>query len=324
MRHSTIFLTMLILTGIASAETKTVEVKIKNKPTQQSVESEYKRAIGLAHDDKHDEALAILGPLTTQHPDNYPIRRDYVVISSWNGNCDESLKKYQSIKHRSNKESYLVVAVSECMAKTRHHDEAISLLQEGKKNHPKDEDIKSSYESLLKDIELDKKPELELSAGTNESDAGNRENFFSARYSHQIADATRAFVRYFTTRADDDDFATADLNRLGVGVMHWFNPKWYGEQEFSKEIKHGGDAGSTTTIIHYPTSLWELRGQFASFTEDVPLRAKELDIDADRLTLGPTITAKITNGSGLAPIQSMIFQTATIAIVSIPQSVMGI
>ena len=288
MRYCTIILLLLLCvqTGIASAETKTVEVKNKEQQSsaQSSVDSEHKRAVALAHDDKHDAALAILKPLTNKHPDNYPVRRDFVVISVWKGNCDQALEYFQSIKHRSNKEPYLVTAVSECMANTRQHDEAISLLQEGKKNHPEDEDIKSHYSSLLKDIEIDRKPELQLSAGTNESDAGNRENFFTARYSHQIARATRAFVRYFTTEADDDDFDTADLNRLGIGVMHWFNPKWYGEQEFSKEIRHGGDSGSTTTIIHYPNSLWDLSGQFATFTEDVPLRAKELDIDSDRLT----------------------------------------
>lgn len=268
-------------TGIASAETKPTT---KTIPAE-AVDAQYKRAIELSHNDKHSEALAILGPLTTQYPENYPIRRDYVVIAAWKGDCDESLEKYQAIKNRSNKEPYLVTAVSECMAKTRYHDEALGLLQEGKKNHPDDKDIQANYDYLVKAIDLDKKPQLDLSAGTNESDAGNREYFFSAKYSHQIADATRAFVRYFTTAAEDKEFDTEGLNRIGIGIMHWFNPKWYGEQEFSKEIKHGGDTGSTTTIIHHPTSLWELRGQYASFTEDVPLRAKELNIDADRLTL---------------------------------------
>jgi len=283
-RHSTIFLVVLnlLLMGIASAETKTNDPK----PIPPSaVEEQYKRAIDLSHNDKHSEALAILRPLTEQYPDNYPVRRDYVVIASWHGDCDESLKKYQTIKNRSDKEPYLVTAVSECMAKTRNHDDALALLEEGKKNHPDDKDIQANYEYLVKSIELDRKPQLDLSAGVNESDAGNREYFFSAKYSRQIANATRAFVRYYTTDADDNEFDTADLNRIGFGLMHWFNPKWYGEQEFSKEIKHGGDTGSTTTLIHYPTSLWELRGQYASFTEDVPLRAKAQDIDSDRLTL---------------------------------------
>jgi len=284
-RYGAIFLVVLLplSMGIASAETQSTEDTKKIPAT--SVDEQYKRAIELSHNDQHKEALAILRPLTEQYPDNYAVRRDYVVISSWYGDCDESLKKYDSIKHRSNKEPYLITAVSECMAKNRYHDEALALLQEGKKTHPDDKDIQANYDYLVKSIDMDRKPLLELSAGTNESDAGNREYFFSAKYSHPIAKATRAFVRYFTTDADDHEFDTADLNRVGAGVMHWFNPQWYGEQEFSKEIKHGGDAGSTTTIKFYPTSLWELRGQYASFTEDVPLRAKALDIDSDRLTL---------------------------------------
>ena len=284
MRSGTIFLVviMLLSTGIATAETKNTETK---KIPESEVESLYKRAIDLAHDDKHDAALKILKPVTIQYPDKYPIRRDYVVISAWKGDCDESLDKFQSIKDRANKEPYLITAVSECMAKNRYHDEALALLSEGKKNHPDDKDIKSNYDYLVKSIELDRKPEIELSAGTNESDAGNREYFFSAKYSHQLTNKTRGFVRYFTTAADDDEFDTEDLNRLGVGLMHWFEPKWYGELELSTEIKHSSNSGVTATVIHYPTSLWELRAQHATYTEDVPLRAKEIGVEAERTTL---------------------------------------
>ena len=291
MRNGAIFLVVLLplSMGIATGETRTTETK---KIPQSAVDAQYKRAIDLSHNDKHDEALAILGPLTTQYPDNYPIRRDYVVISAWNGDCDNALKFYQSIEERANKEPYLVTAVSECMAKNRYHDEALALLKEGKKNHPKDKDIKSSHDYLVKSIDLDRKPELELSAGTNESDAGNREYFISAKYSHQIINSTRGFVRYYTTSADDDEFDPEDLNRLGVGLMHWIHPKWYGELEFSKEIKHGGDSGVMGTIIHYPTSLWELRAQHATYTEDVPLRAKEIGVDADRTTLAADYHSK--------------------------------
>ena len=65
--------------------------------------------------------------------------------------------------------------------------------------------------------------------------------------------------------------------------MYWFNPKWYLEQEFSFDVVDSGNAGSTTTLIYYPTSLWEVSGQYASYTEDVPLRAKAIGVDSDRL-----------------------------------------
>ena len=69
-----------------------------------SLESEHQRAIEIAHNDDHDGALVILGNLLNSHPDNYPVRRDYVVIASWKGDCDDALEKYQPIKDHPNKE----------------------------------------------------------------------------------------------------------------------------------------------------------------------------------------------------------------------------
>lgn len=256
---------------------------------QSTLEAQHQRAIDLSHNDENRAALAILGPLLVKHPDNYAVRRDFVVISAWDGDCDNSLRAYEPIRQHPDqypeKEAYLVTAVAECMAAMRRGDEALALLKEGAKRHPGDQDIQQSRKTLLDDIALQRKSELQISAGSLKSDADNRENFFSVRYSQQLANATRGFVRYFTTRAQDPVFETGDLNRLGVGIMHWLNPKWYVEQEFSKEIKHGGDFGSTTTLIHYPRSLWELRAQYASFAEDIPLRAKAIGVDSDRLTL---------------------------------------
>jgi hypothetical protein len=282
-RFSTIFALAFVLLSLF-AQYALAQDKAAN---QASLEAEHKRAIDLAHDDKHAEALAILRPLLVRHPDYYPVRRDYIVVSAWHGDCDNALKAYEPIRNRPNKESYLIIPVAECMASLRRTDEATALLQEGRDADPGNEDIQQAQQSLQNDIALDRKAEIQVSAGTSESDAGNRENFISLRYSRQLLEATRWFVRYLRTWAQDDDFATGDLKRVGVGVMHWFDPKWYLEQEFADELGDWGDEfGSTTTLVHYPHSLWEIRAQYASFAEDIPLRAKAIDVDASRFSFG--------------------------------------
>ena len=280
MRFSTILLALILpfLTQHALAQ----EQKVAEK---NSLESEHQRAIKLAHDDQLDAALVILKNLLTSHPDHYAIRRDFVVISGWNGNCDAAVKEFQPIKNRPNKEDYLIAAVAQCMSNTRRNDEALALLREGTQAYPENEEIKSQYKSLLNDIVIDRKPELNLRAGTGQSDAGNQDYFFEAKYSQQFAPAARWFARYFTTFADDPEFDTGDIHRGGAGIMYWFNPQWYLEQEFSIELDGFEDTGSTTTLIFYPTSLLELFAQYASYAEDVPLRAKALGIDSDRFTL---------------------------------------
>ncbi|WP_455206856.1 hypothetical protein [Kaarinaea lacus] len=278
MRFSTILLA-LILPFLMKHALAQQGVAQKN-----SVESEHQRAIELAHEDQHDAALVILKDLLSSYPENYPIRRDYVVVSGWKGDCDKALKEFEPIKNHPNKEDYLISAIAECMINARQTDEALAILREGNQTYPQNEDIKQRYKSLLNDIVIERKPELNIRAGTGQSDAGNQDYFFEAKYSQQFAPSARWFARYFTTFADDPEFDTGDLNRLGAGIMYWINPKWYLEQEFSTEIVDGGDNGSTTTLIYHPTFLWEVLAQYASFAEDVPLRAKALGIDSDRLT----------------------------------------
>jgi len=248
-------------------------------------EAEHQRAVELAQHDQHDAALAILSKLMTAHPDNYPIRRDYVVVLAWKGDCDESIRQYEPIKTRSDQEPYLVSAVAECLAKLRNTDEALTLLDKNLKAHPDDEDLKASYASLREQTDLNNRPLLEVTVGTDQSDAGIRERYANIRYSQYLAPATRWFARYYTANADDKDFATGDLHRLGLGIMYWINPQWYFEQEFSAEIINSDKAGSTSTLIYYPTSLWEIRGQYATFAEDISLRANAQDIYADKFTL---------------------------------------
>ena len=254
--------------------------------TNSAWEAEHQRAVELAHNDQHDAALAILAKLMAAHPDNYPLRRDYVVVAAWKGDCDEAIKQYQPIKSRPDLESYLVVSVAECMNNLRYTDEAVSLVSKSLKNHPDDEDLKNSYQTLQHKIEMDKRAMIEASIGTNQSDAGIRETTASIRYSQYLAPSARWFARYFQATAHDKDFDTGDLNRMGLGIMYWINPKWYFEQEFSAEIVDNDRSGSTSTLIFYPTGLWQVRAQYATFAEDISLRANALDIYADHFLLG--------------------------------------
>jgi len=255
-------------------------------PANPAWEAEHQHAVDLAHNDQHDAALAILAKLMAAHPDNYPLRRDYVVVAAWKGDCDEAVKQYQPIKSRPDQESYLVVAIAECLNNLRHTDEAVNLVNNNLKNHPGDEELKNSAQSLQHKIELDKRPVIEAAVGTNQSDAGIRETTASVRYSQYFAPSTRWFARYFHANAHDKDFDTGELNRLGVGIMYWINPQWYFEQEFSAEIIDNDKAGSTSTLIFYPSSLWQVRAQYATFAEDISLRANALDIHADHFLLG--------------------------------------
>ena len=147
MRSSLIYLAVLLFAVSFNAWAQT------DDPTTTAWEAEHQRAVDLAHNDQHDAALAILAKLMAAHPDNYPLRRDYVVVAAWKGDCDEAIKQYQPIKSRPDHETYLVVAIAECLNNLRHTDEAVNLVDNSLKNHPDDEDLKNSYQSLQHKIE---------------------------------------------------------------------------------------------------------------------------------------------------------------------------
>ena len=190
MRFSTILLALILpfLMKHALAEQEMAQ--------QKSLESEHKRAVDLAREDQHDESLAILEGLLMEHPDFYAARRDYAVIASWKGDCDKSLEKYQPIQNRPDKEDYLIIPVAECMIQAGRTDEALALLREGSKQHPDNEDIKIIYQTLLNDLVIERKPGLSITAGIDQSDAGNQENLLNILYSHQLTSDTRWFARH--------------------------------------------------------------------------------------------------------------------------------
>lgn len=248
-------------------------------------EAEHERGVNLARQGKLDEGLNILQRLIDQHPDDYSLQRDYVIIATWKGRCDIALERYQKIHHYDRQEPYLIVPVSECLADRKSYKSAIALLRKGRQWWPDDEDVKNTLNSVLADSKRDSMSEVEVAVSTNESDQGSREWLFQTQYSKQLFDRTRVHLRYLTVRATDSQFDTGDLNRIGLGVRYGLNPFMTVGQEFSFDAKRGDRFGSNTLAVFTPSDLWLINMEYASFAEDISLRATAQDIKASRLTV---------------------------------------
>lgn len=248
-------------------------------------EAKHQQAVELARADQTEKGLAMLEALLAEQPNNYPVRRDYVIVLSWAGDCDAALEQYEIVRHRPVLDAYLYPPVSECFAALRDHDAALALLDEGMKAHPDDEDIKNTFAELQAEIKRESRPDYSVTAGTAESDAGIREWFMSARYSDEINSKARWYVRYFASQADDSEFATGDLSRLSVGVRYWLDPQWLLDQSFTRELDQDKQNGSQTGLTYFPNSRTQISAEYANNAEDVPLRAKAQGISVDRTVL---------------------------------------
>jgi tetratricopeptide (TPR) repeat protein len=249
------------------------------------INSQQEKGVQLGREGKYQEGLAILQKILDKNPGNYAVRRDFVVIATWAGDCDLALKNYEKIKQAKHQEGYLIAAVSDCLNEQNRPEQAIALLEKGAKQSPDDDDIKQKLTELKKEHKLNTAKSLRVSLSNNNSDQGNQEWLFETRYSQQVLKDTRAYARLLVARADDPKFATGDLNRLGVGAIHHLNYKLSFDVELSTDVQSSGEEGITGTVLYQPHYLWELGAQHASFAEDLPLRAKAADVSSNRTSL---------------------------------------
>jgi tetratricopeptide (TPR) repeat protein len=240
------------------------------------------KGVKTAREGNHREGLAILQSILNKDPNNYAVRRDVVIIATWAGDCDLALKNYKHIENTPQQESYVLVPVSDCLNAQNRRADAIALLEKGIAQWPKDEELKEKLTELEAERDIDTAPAVSVSLSTDSSDQGNLEWLFETRYSQQISKDTRAYARFLAVRADDPEFATGDLNRLGIGAIYHLNFQWAFDAEFSTDVKQSGDEGITGTVLYQPYYLWQLGLQHATFAEDVPLRAKAVGTTSDR------------------------------------------
>ena len=93
---------------------------------------EHSRGIAAARAGRYDEGLAALRPLLQRFPDDYPLRRDVILINTWKGDCTEALSLFRYLHSRRNLDSYLIGPIAECAvqrARDGDHDGALDALK---------------------------------------------------------------------------------------------------------------------------------------------------------------------------------------------------
>lgn len=97
----------------------------------ESTYGDHTRAVELARAGQYDEGQAILRGLLARFPDDYPLNRDYILVSQWKGDCDEALARFERLRHRPQLDDYLIPAVADCAvhrARTGDHAGGLAVL----------------------------------------------------------------------------------------------------------------------------------------------------------------------------------------------------
>lgn len=94
--------------------------------------AEHTRAVELGRAGRHDAALAILQRLLREFPNDYPLNRDFILISAWKGDCRGALARFERVRRHPRFEPYFVRAVADCAvqrARSGDHDGALAVLE---------------------------------------------------------------------------------------------------------------------------------------------------------------------------------------------------
>lgn len=249
----------------------------------ESPDAMHERAVGLAREEKYPAAISILDSILARDPKNYPVQRDYVIISTWMGRCDTALAHYEKIKKHPNQETYLLIPVAQCLADEGKTEAALDLLTDANRRSG-DEESQDALRQIKLRFALDRRPVFDAAIARTNSDAGASDWFLSARLKNKINDQAAWYVRFLHARADDPKFETGDFHRLGAGIIYGGDRNVTLIEDIAAEMDDGSSFGSTTTVILTPSVSLQGQLEIATFAEDVPLRARAQGIDAHRFT----------------------------------------
>lgn len=244
---------------------------------------EHTRAVELGRANKYDESLKILDKLIQGFPEEYPLRRDRILVTIWKGDCREALRHFEKVRNHEHP-PYLAVPVSDCMLEQGRTREAVGVARAGTERHPDDANLRHALlkTTLALDAERpidENRPAVAFEYITDESDQGLREWFSRLEGSVRIADRTRLYARHTVARSDETGLETGDYDRAGVGLRFRLNERLMVDQEFSADARDSGKGGAATMVVYEPRDTWRFVGRYTNFAEDLPLRARAADVE---------------------------------------------
>jgi len=270
--------------AVDSAQSDAVKQARENKPTL-SPEQALDQAVAIARKGDNKRALVLLNQLIEAHPDFYPARRDFIVIASWDNQCELAWRRFQQLKSEAQYEDYLVSTLAECLRDMRRFDDARDLIDAAKKRNPDNEGIRNASSDLQEQLYWRNLPLLSVNIGGNNSDQGGHEWHLETRYSHPLSSANRVYARYLLKRATDPQFETGNMNRVGAGLQSWLSDDDMIDAELSTDVKKGQQQGARLAYNHLLGRRWQFGAEYANYYEDLSLRATAKDISANNAGL---------------------------------------
>ncbi|MFV1997881.1 MAG: tetratricopeptide repeat protein [Acidiferrobacterales bacterium] len=252
--------------------------------SENSVIQQQRQAMVFARIGQHQRAIQILQSLRNNYPDRYSVQRDYILVASWMGDCDRVIDGYRSLQKKYQRYSRVAVPAAKCLREQNRVRGAIRVLEAAQARNPGNRELNTEWVAARKELSA-QKDTTEYELESDSSDAGNREWRGQAMVWGEIADRVYGRARFTTIFADDSQFATGTLNRVGMGIDYTMDKVTF-DGEVSGDIERVNEVGLSTAIFYRPDDFWKLKVAHNTFSEDVPMRAKAQSITGNQSHVG--------------------------------------
>lgn len=248
-------------------------------------------AVARAREGDYATGLSVLEALRPHVADPYPLQRDLALIAAWSGDCARALGYFDAIRDDARHEPFLITPMADCMVQDGRPADADALTAAALVRHPADGELlaaslRAQVAGRLHGGDWDRIV-VEGGLTTDDAEPGPREWRGTLLARAGVASTLRVQARLLAT-ADanvEAGVAPGDLRRAGLGLGWRPMPRLELLQELSTDLRISGQGGSTTRLSYRPGPTLSFNAVYATFAEDLPLRARLSGVEANHSAL---------------------------------------
>ncbi len=242
------------------------------------VDAARQAAMARAWANRLDEAQSRLEALARHHPENLHITRDLATVYRWRGWPHRALATLEPVVETAGDAVAPRLAQASVLADLQRFRQAGALIEELKDEHPENRHVQRQHEEWRDRTRW----QVSMSGEYGDSDGfrefGSRDRRLQARVAAPWIGASFqpwAVARYSDARFPEGE---TEYDRVGAGLS-WRDRRRHAQVEVHRNRTGSAETGVTAGLDWHVGDHWSLATRYESFTEDVPLRARNQGID---------------------------------------------
>lgn len=236
-----------------------------------------------AYGDMLGEAQEGLEGMVRRAPGSVDLRQKLAAVYRWRGWPRRALEEYRIVLARDPQNLQGRLGAVSALMDLREYAAAAPEVEELRRRYPENRQVAD----LAKRWERLRQWEFTAEAGYargEETQIGTREWSLESRlYAPSAAGRWRPFLHTFFEEAKFPE-GSASYRRAGLGV-EYEGPRWRLAGEADVSVEGEADPGVSVEGEWRPDDVWSVSARFASFSTEVPLRARREDIDGQSYRL---------------------------------------